>query len=105
MMVTHDRTDIFEESQFAAEAVADHRMLLHHGKFRRIERAALQQYRIRNPDLAYIVKKSSPMQCDLMIVAKPKARAQRGRVLGETIAMAPRVWVACLDRQREAQND
>ena len=75
-------------------------MVLHQGTFCRIERAPFQQYRIRNPDLADVVQESSPMQRDLLIVAKPQALTECGRVSREALTVPLRVRVACFDRQR-----
>ncbi len=56
MVMAHDRPRALQRSKRAAQAIADHRVLLHDLEFLRGERTALQQDRVGHADLADVVE-------------------------------------------------
>jgi hypothetical protein len=105
VVIPHDGTNASKRAQLAAEAVADDRVLLHDALFFRRETSRLQQDRIRDPDLADIVKKPALGEGVEVVVAQSQLAPDGCRVAGEPLAVADGRRVARFDRHRQTHDD
>ena len=64
MMMPNNWTHILQQPQFAAQAIADHRVLLHERIFSLRQRAGLQEHRVWNADFADVMQEGSTVDGD-----------------------------------------
>ena len=104
-MVPDDRLYASQGAQIAAQLIAHDRVLLHAFELFPRQDIGLQEDRVRQRDLADIVKIPATTERRDRIFVKAQPHADVGGIQRETLAMAVGVGIARLDHERQAAQD
>src|SRR5947208_7815019 len=80
VVMPDDGAHLAERAEPGAQRIADDRMLAHHARLLRVERAAFEEHAVGYRDLTDVVQESAAAERGQVHLVEPNRRAERRRV-------------------------